>query len=185
MKALNFLLVVIFSLVLTSFSQNLSQVSEYPSQGVKIYSLRFFDSDNGLAESFLGNQLQTTDGGKTWNVIIENQEMGNDFEYNLNAPKSWSADIYCAIMLSSDGGESWIDYPKKQQEHFCQVYFEDNNTGWKVAEEFLSNVIDTIVLAKETGEFESKIGVVFKCREYYTDIDEGWTLGWCYKNLTD
>ncbi|MDH3268860.1 MAG: hypothetical protein OEM46_08405 [Ignavibacteria bacterium] len=95
----------------------------------------------------------------------------------------WTADIFCAVMKSTDGGENWKPYPKNLEEHFCQVYFKDENTGWKVAEEFLGKVIATIKNSMQEGDCESKSGIIHKCREYYSDIDEGWTLGWCYKNL--
>lgn len=56
-------------------------------------------------------------------------------------------------------------------------------TSWKVAEEFLNGVTDTIKNAIPTGEYESKTGVVHMCRKYYKNNKEGWTLGWCCKNL--
>jgi hypothetical protein len=174
---------IVFSIFSTKFSQNLQIAGEYPSQGVKIYSLMFIDSNNGWAKSFLGITLKTTDGGKTWVVVNQYKEAATKTATQKDVSSIWSADIFCSVAMSNDGGITWNDYPKKQEEHFCQVYFKDENTGWKVAEEFLNGVTDTIKKAVQTGEYESKSGFVHKCREYYTNMDEGWTLGWCYKNL--
>jgi hypothetical protein len=152
------------------------------SDQIRIYSIKFTTTENGLAESYFGDVLKTTDGGQTW------QEVKNDkLQKYISAIKTddkidWSVDIFCAVMKTTDGGENWKPYHKKQEEHFCQVYFKDENTGWKVAEEFLNKVITTITTSIEKGDCESNSGIIHKCREYYTDIDEGWTLGWCYRN---
>ena len=113
---------------------------ESVSQGIKIYSISFFNSNNGLADSFFGDVLITTNAGVNWKV-----KTGTEVEKFKAISQSgtefvWSADIYCEVMQSTDGGESWAPYPKKQEEHFCAVYFKDENTGWKVAEEFLQKV---------------------------------------------
>jgi len=71
----------------------------------------------------------------------------------------------------------------KQEEHFCAVYFKDENTGWKVAEEFLQKVVSTITTYLSNENWEKEIGVPQKCREYYTDMNTGWWVGWCYNNL--
>ncbi len=154
------------------------------SEQVRIYSISFTSSENGWAESFFGDILKTTDAGKTWQAINNENQLAKYRTVNqTNIKEGWSADIFCAVMKSSDGGESWNPYPKKLEEHFCQVYFKDENTGWKVAEEFLGKVIATITTSMQEGDCESKSGIIHNCREYYTDIDEGWTLGWCFKNL--
>ncbi|MBT8380480.1 MAG: hypothetical protein KJN64_14770 [Ignavibacteria bacterium] len=177
MKILIFLLYITFSFFSSNLSQNLHNAGQFPSNGVKIYTLNFADSNNGWAESYLGNVLNTSDGGNTWKECTE-----GIIEEEV---RTWSADIFCAIFISTDEGNTWIEYSKKEQEHFCQVYFKDENTGWRVAEEFLASVTDTINSALKKGEHDSKAGVVFKCREYYTDKNEGWTLGWCYRNLVE
>jgi len=86
-------------------------------------------------------------------------------------------------MQSTDGGENWTPYPKKKEEHFCAVYFKDENTGWKVAEEFLQKVVSTITTYLSNDNWENEIGMPQKCREYYTDMNTGWWVGWCYNNL--
>jgi photosystem II stability/assembly factor-like uncharacterized protein len=150
---------------------------------IKIYSIEFVDFNNGWAESIFGEILITTDGGQDWHI-----KTGAELEkikaiIKAGTGNGWSADIYCEVMQSTDCGENWMPYPKKQEEHFCAVYFKDENTGWKVAEEFLQKVVDTITVAMRDNTWEQKIDLPHKCREYYTDIITGWSVGWCFKNL--
>ena len=174
-----------FSLIL--YSSNIAQEGnigkETVSQGIKIYSISFFNSNNGLADSFFGDVLITTNGGKNWEVKTgaEVEKLKAISQTGINIV--WSADIYCDVMQSTDGGENWTPYPKKKEEHFCAVYFKDENTDWKVAEEFLQKVVSTITTYLRNDTWEKEKGVSQKCREYYTDMNTGWWVGWCYNNL--
>jgi len=174
-----------FSLIL--YSSNVAQKGdigeETVSHGIKIYSISFINSNNGLANSYFGDVLITTNGGKNWKVLtgIELERM--KITTPMDANNSWSVDIYCDVMQSIDGGENWTRYPKKKEEHFCAVYFKDENTGWKVAEEFLQKVVSTIATSIRDNNWEQIINVPYKCREYYTDMNTGWSLGWCFNNL--
>ncbi len=183
MKTLTLLL--FFSLIL--YSSNVAQKGdigkETVSQGIMIYSISFFDSNIGLADSFFGDVLITTNGGKNWKVITGMELEKMKVTTSKDAENSWSVDIYCDVMQSIDGGENWTRYPKKKEEHFCAVYFKDENTGWKVAEEFLQKVVNTIATSIRDKNWEQKIDVPQKCREYYTDINTGWSVGWCFNNL--
>ncbi len=183
MKTLTSLL--FFSLIW--YSSNVAQKGDFGeetiSHGIKLYSISFFDSNIGLADSFYGDVLITTNGGKNWKVLtgIELEKMKDTT--TKDAENSWSVDIYCDVMQSTDGGENWTPYPKKKEEHFCAVYFKDENTGWKVAEEFLHKVVNTIAASIRDNIWDQKIDVPQKCREYYTDINTGWSVGWCFNNL--
>ena len=64
-----------------------------------------------------------------------------------------------------------------------QLYFKDENTGWKVAEEFLKKVVSTIATSIRDNNWKQKIDVPHKCREYYTDMNTGWSVGWRFNNL--
>jgi hypothetical protein len=183
---MNGLTILIIFVLLSSSSLN-AQESDFrgadTSKQIRIYSIRFTSSDSGWAESFFGDVLSTTDRGNTWQAINENQQEEYRTAIQTDVIDGWSADIFCAVMKSSDGGKSWRPYPKKQEEHFCIVYFKNENTGWQAAEIFLQGVIDTITTSMQKGDCKTKSGFIHKCREYYTDMDEGWTLGWCFKNL--
>ncbi len=183
MKTLTVLLFISFNLLSSNLAQEGNIDSETVSQGIKIYSISFFDSNNGLADSYFGDILITTNGGRNWKVktgaeVDKLKAISQTVTENM-----WSTDIYCDVMQSTDGGESWIPYPKKQEEHFCAVYFRDKNTGWKVAEEFLQKVVGTITTYLSNENWEEEMGVAQKCREYYTDMNTGWWVGWCYNNL--
>jgi hypothetical protein len=183
MKSLNTLLLILITLYSSNIAQEVQLRKEFPSHGTKIYSINFVNSTNGWAESFFGDILITTNGGKNWEVKT-GIEVDKNIAISHSSPTlSWSADIYCSVMQSNDGGESWTSYPYKKEEHFCSVYFKDGNTGWKVAEEFLKGVVNTIANCLIDNEWEKKIDVAYKCREYYTDIDTGWSVGWCFNNL--
>ena len=180
-------LTAIMFLLITSYSSIEAQDGdigkESTSQGTKIYSISFFNSNNGLADSFFGDVLLTTNAGRNWKVRTDAEVEKFKAISQTGTDNAWSADIYCDVMQSTDGGENWTPYPKKKEEHFCAVYFKDENTGWKVAEEFLQKVVSTITTYLSNDNWEKEIGVPQKCREYYTDMNTGWWVGWCYNNL--
>jgi photosystem II stability/assembly factor-like uncharacterized protein len=183
MKTLTTLLLVL----ITQYSSNVAQEGNFTiisvSQGIKIYTIKIVDSKNGWAESIFGDILITTNGGKEWGVKTRTDLEKMKTISQIGTDNGWSADIYCEVMQSTDCGESWKPYPKKQEEHFCAVYFKDENTGWKVAEEFLKKVVSTIATSIRDNNWMQKIDVPHKCREYYTDMNIGWSVGWCFNNL--
>lgn len=148
-----------------------------PASGSKIYSLKFFDSNNGIAESKSGEMLKTTDSGDHW-ILNEGKDLGN-----VPSKVLWSADIYCSVMRTNNGGVTWEPYLQEQQEHFCNVYFKDQNTGWKVAEEFLNKVVNTIDDYLKKDDIKSLLNQPHQCTEYYTNVDSGWAVGWCLNSF--
>ena len=95
MKALTTLLLFL----ITQYSSNLAQEGDFTimsaSQGMKIYTIKFVDSNNGLAESIFGDILITTNGGKEWGV-----KTGTDLEKmkaisQISTDNGWNVDIYC------------------------------------------------------------------------------------------
>jgi hypothetical protein len=145
----------------------------------KIFSISFIDDQNGLAKSVEGDELATMDGGRSWapdNEII--------FANEKSSPQIlWSADIYCSIMKTTDGGNTWLPYEEEKQEHFCGVYLKDPNTGYKVASEFLNKVTSEITNCLRNKDLDSLADHPHKCTEYYRSAEEGWTLGWCIKDF--
>ena len=85
-----------------------------------IYSVAFSDSQNGIIfggnweekDVNAGNKAVTTDGGKTWNLISDNEGPGYrscvSFVPNTNG-KGIVATGSPGISYSNDGGESWIE----------------------------------------------------------------------------
>jgi hypothetical protein len=86
-------------------------------------------------------------------------------------------------MKTTDGGISWYPYDEEKQEHFCGVYLKDENTGYKVASEFLNKVTMEINYYYLTNKLDSILDHPQQCTEYYKSPDEGWALGWCIRNF--
>lgn len=181
------ILTILLLFLLFQYSSNVAQEGDFKNlstaQGKRIYTIKFIDSNNGWAESVFGDILITTNGGNAWRVKTRAELEKIKTISQRGNKNGWSANIYCEVMQSKDGGESWRPYTKKQEEHFCAVYFKDENTGLKVAEEFLQKVVTTIATSLRDNNWEQKIGVPYKCREYYTDMNTGWAVGWCFNNL--
>lgn len=180
-------LAILMLILIAQYSSNVAQEGDYKSssvsQGMKVYTIKFVDSKNGWAESIFGDILITTNGGKEWVVKTRTELEKMKIPSQIGSDNGWSADIYCEVMQSTDCGENWKKFPKKQEEHFCAVYFKDENTGWKVAEEFLQKVVSTIATSIRDNNWKQNIDVPHKCREYYTEMNIGWSVGWSFNNL--
>jgi len=148
-----------------------------PTQGTKIYLIKFFNANNGVAKSQFEETLKTNDSGESWSPGAWTEKKKESTNY------LWSAEIYCSVMRTSDGGVTWVPYLQDPQEHFCMVYFKDHNTGWKVAEEFLNKVVNTINAYIQNDDIESLVDQPHQCTEYYTNVDSGWALGWCMRGF--
>lgn len=159
------------------FSQNKLYWKDAPIQGTKIYSIKFFDAANGVANSEYAETLFTNDGGEHWVPINYAEESIHSENY------LWRVDIYCSVMKTSDSGVTWKPYLLEPQEHFCMAYFKDENTNLKVAEEFLSKVVNVINESLTKGVLDSLVNSPIQCTEYYTDAQSGWALGWCIRSF--
>lgn len=177
MKILINIITLICFLSIIVVCQNQFYWKDAPTNGTKIYSIKIFDTNNGVAESKFEETLETNNSGKSWLPVATTETKTEPTNY------LWSVEIYCSIMKTSDGGTTWIPYLQEPQEHFCTVYFEDHNTGWKVAEDFLIKVVNTINMYIENNEIESLVDKPHQCTEYSTNIDSGWALGWCIREF--
>lgn len=177
MKSFSKIAILITFLFLNTYSQDNFYWNKAPVTGTKIYHIAFLNNQEGTATSNSGELLITTNGGENWNLITSVKKFVNSNDY------LWSADIYCSIMHTIDGGITWQPYLQEKQEHFCNVYFNDKNTGWKVAEEFLNKVAKNINNYLEKNKIDALLDQPHQCTEYYTDMDSGWALGWCVKNF--
>lgn len=145
--------------------------------GKKIYSISFADQQNGFAVSTDKEFFLTNDAGLTWEkTTIKNEQLKFDQINNI-----WTADIYCSVMQSTDGGENWISYKGEKQDHFCKVYLKDPNVDYKTASEFLSKVTSNIFSKISVNQIDDLINHPQQCTEYYCNESEGWALGWCIK----
>jgi hypothetical protein len=178
-KFCHFLIILALLILSSAPAQDNDYWSNAPTGKTKVFAISFADEQNGRAISAEGDVLATSDGGKNWavekEVIVVSIKDSN--------PILWKADIYCAIMKTTDGGNIWIPYEEEKQEHFCGVYLKDENTGYKVASEFLNRVTMEINYYYMTNKLDSILDHPHQCTEYYKSPDEGWALGWCVRNF--
>jgi len=164
-------------------SEFIPQQNDYwknaPIEGSKIFSILFTDQQNGFAISATDEIFISKDSGKTWEYVKDN----NGATKSNKDKKVWSADIYCSVLQTTDGGKSWLPYTNEMQEHFCKVYLKDPNVDYKTASEFLAKVSKEILGNLSHNRIESLINHPKQCTEYYSNENEGWALGWCIKEF--
>jgi hypothetical protein len=170
-------------MILFSAISLIPQVNDYWKNAAvgksKIFSISFINKQSGVANSADGDVLVTSDGGINWKA-----ERVTSTGIQSDSPEIyWKADVYCAIMKTTDGGNSWIPYVDGKQEHFCKVYLKDENTGYKIASEFLNKVTMEVNYYYMTDKLDSLLNHPHQCTEYYKNPEEGWALGWCVKNF--
>lgn len=174
-----FSIVFIFIYSMLCLAQDQDYWSNAPVGKTKIFTISFVNEQNGVATSEAGDLLFTKDGGKNWT-----EGTGEAYaDGNYNPGILWRADIYCSIMKTTDIGNTWIPYTDGKQEHFCCVYLKDQNTGYKVASEFLSKVTAEVNAYIIDNKIDSLIDHPHQCTEYYKNAEEGWALGWCVRNF--
>jgi hypothetical protein len=179
MKAILNVIILLFLLSFKILPQENDYWKNAPVEGNRIYSICFIDQQNGYAVSPNNENFITTDSGITWDYLEgknENSDLKND-------RITWSANIYCSVMQTTDGGKSWSTYSKEKQDHFCKVYLKDPNAGYQTAYEFLNKVTSTIFTSINNNNIHSLIDNPQQCTEYYCNEVEGWALGWCMKEF--
>lgn len=171
-------LIVLFTAI-SLIPQENDYWSNAPVGRTKIFTISFSSKQIGIAKSAEGEVLLTSDGGLNWKTDLANISP----EPSINSEIHWKADIYCAIMKTTDGGSSWMPYEEGKQEHFCGVYLKDDNTGYKIASEFLNKVTMEINYCFMNNKLDSLLNHPQQCTEYYKSPEEGWALGWCVRNF--
>lgn len=179
MKTIIEILIIIFLLTALMYAQENNYWQAATIEGSKIYSIYFFDEQNGLAISAMNEHFITSDGGASWRYI---KNIAESLEKDT-AQNNWRTDVYCAVMNTIDGGKNWIPYSKVKQEHFCKVYIKDPNVDYKTASEFLEKVTKDIINNILINKIEALVDHPKQCTEYYSSESEGWALGWCIKNF--
>ena len=103
-----------------------------------IYSVDFYDENNGFAiggdytkpNDTYNNKIRTDDGGKTWEVVANNQSPGyrSCIQYVPNSnTKGLVAIGYKGIDYSADAGETWTHL---SDEGFYTIRFIDDSTAY-------------------------------------------------------
>ncbi|WP_439129802.1 oxidoreductase [Polaribacter sp.] len=103
-----------------------------------IYSIDFVDENNGI---IIGgnyakplenraNKAITTDGGKTWQLVADNQNP-NYKSCVQYVPNTNGKEIFAVgktgVSFSNDGGKTWKDVSK---DSYYTIQFVDKNTAW-------------------------------------------------------
>lgn len=103
-----------------------------------IYSIDFADKNNGI---IIGgdyskplenkaNKAITTDGGKTWQLVADNQNP-NYKSCVQYVPNTFGKEIFAVgktgVSFSADGGKSWKNVSK---DAYYAIQFVDENTAW-------------------------------------------------------
>jgi hypothetical protein len=179
MKVILKVMLILISLSYGITPQQYNYWNGAPVEGSKIYSICFTDQRNGYAVSTSNEIFITTDSGMTWKYRLDDLEI----KKSNNDKIIWSADIYCSIMKTTDGGANWLPYSKEKQDHFCKVYLKDPNVGYCTAYEFLKKVTEKIFINIKSNAIVKLINQPQQCTEYYSNESEGWALGWCVKDL--
>ena len=103
-----------------------------------IYSIDFYDENNGIIiggdyskpNDNCKNKAITSDGGKTWQLIADN-ENPNYKSCVQYVPEGDGKEIFAVgktgISFSNDAGKSW---KKLSDEGFYSIQFIDKNTAW-------------------------------------------------------
>ncbi len=164
-------LIMLVLSILMYFARTDSYTKDF-SQDVKIYTI-CFTTKNVYAKSYDNILFISTDSGNTWSFNPENFDFKNKIE-----DVCWSAEIYCFVEKTSDGGKEWDSYPVKNGDSFCNVYLIDPNMGYKKAFEFLSDVTMQIISNIGEGQISTLIRRPQSYTEYYSSQSEGWLVGW-------
>ena len=167
--------IALLSILLAAKGQDKSYWKDAPVTGTKIYSIFFSDENTGMAVSAQKDYFFTSVKGKSWLHINENDAQTI---VKPNSDAKWSTDVFCSVMHTKDGGESWSPYNNEQQDHFCAVYLKDQNVGYKTGCDFLTAVTASIIASMGNGTVNTLRNEPQQCTEYYSDEDSGWALGW-------
>lgn len=121
-------------------------ITDQPTQG--IYSLDFYDAIHGFAiggdytkpEANTANKLKTEDGGKTWQLVANNQDPGyrSCVQYipNSNA-KGLVVVGFKGVDLSNDNGETWAHL---NDESFYTIRFVNDSLAYAAGQGRISKL---------------------------------------------
>ena len=113
-----------------------------------IYSVDFYDESNGIIfggdylnpQDNCANKAITKDGGKTWNLIADNQEPGYKSCVKF-VPKSNGQKIVAVgktgISYSKNGGKNWVTISK---DSFYTIQFINENSAWLGGDQKLGKI---------------------------------------------
>ncbi|TYP99202.1 photosystem II stability/assembly factor-like uncharacterized protein [Tenacibaculum adriaticum] len=114
-----------------------------------IYSVDFFDENNGIViggdyskpEDNCKNKAITSDGGKTWEIVSDN----NNPNYKScvqYVPNTNGKEVFAVgktgVSFSNDGGNTWKEVSK---DSYYTIKFVDKNTAWLAGHEKIGKLL--------------------------------------------
>ena len=165
----------------------------------------FIDEDMGWIVGYYKIILKTTDGGENWIKISNDLDSGKDFfgVYFTDAlhgcavgSPDFSFDS-CYIMVTEDGGDTWVDTTPEDVSRLNDVYFINQDTGYACG--YDGNIIKTTdggyswnliyedygLTAENIYFFDDDHGIVTGLFEYAITQDGGetWTKYYIDNNM--
>ena len=80
MKILINIIILICFLSIIVICQNQFYWKDAPTNGTKIYSIKFFDMNNGVAESKFEETLETNNSGKSWLPVATDRNENRTYQ---------------------------------------------------------------------------------------------------------
>ncbi|MEG8990047.1 YCF48-related protein [Ignavibacteria bacterium 4148-Me] len=137
-----------------------------PVENIKLRKLQFVSYYVGYILGSNGKILSTKDGGKTWIICESGLEEGfnltdlsfvNEDEGWLTGYKTYFDHGIGLIIHTVDGGKSWNkqleikSYDQFSAKLFTAVKFQNNNTGWAFAGDYVDSFSETFVYKTSDG----------------------------------
>ncbi|MBI5218243.1 MAG: hypothetical protein HY958_04865, partial [Bacteroidia bacterium] len=98
--------------------------------GNNLISIKFINSNTGIAVGNEGTIIKTTDGGATWR-IIETKKNYDLYDVCFPATNTgYAAGSAGTILKTSDKGDTWTALPGIPGEYLKSVFFTNENSGF-------------------------------------------------------
>jgi photosystem II stability/assembly factor-like uncharacterized protein len=196
MKAIIYLLIpflFLFENVLSQISGDKDWFWQYPKpQGNTLNDIYIFSRDTAIAVGDLGTVIQTTDGGKNWDV--QHHAGGTSYDlknvhftdpmngWAVGGMKYPSKNI---LLKTGNGGKNWTEVKTDTSLCYNAVYFVDADTGFVVGEGGILLRTTDGGNSWNTRKIDDYIGYgwldVFDLFSItFTDKQTGWIVGFGY-----
>jgi photosystem II stability/assembly factor-like uncharacterized protein len=140
-------------------------------EGEQFYSIFFTDASTGYA---VGTAIiKTTDGGTTWDTVLNIQLPGQlNSVFFTDSNTGYAAGN--SIIKTTDGGTTWDTLSTGTTSYLNAVYFTDANTGYAVG--YPGTIIKTIDAgltwdAQSSGTTDNLLSI------YFPTVDTGYIVG--------
>ena len=162
------------------------------------YDIRFFDLNNGIAVGSSGAPqsgaiFKTSDGGITWQVVLNNDYSIFDCCEFINPLVGWCASQIMvdssSILKTIDGGLTWTELPSPEFSSILKMKFFNELEGWILSDGNLYKTMDggsswdlKFTSITDFSFVDSSNGWYLSQNKIYHSTDEGenWVLQYAY-----